>query len=98
LPRTPSPLAAFASASLRCLIGFLWNDDRLADGMSDRFPWNTQLSTDATETYTEPRHRTLGEMYISDEKASPALQLLVEGNSTRSTMRITGLDGNTITF
>jgi IS1 family transposase len=36
-------------------------------------------------------------MYTSEEKVLLALQLLVEGNSIRSTMRITGLDGNTIT-
>jgi IS1 family transposase len=36
-------------------------------------------------------------MYVSEEKAIMALKLLVEGNSIRSTMRITGLDGNTIT-
>ena len=49
------------------------------------------------KTYTEPHHQTLGEMYTSEEKVLLALQLLVEGNSIRSTMRITGLDGNTIT-
>jgi IS1 family transposase len=35
-------------------------------------------------------------MYISQEKATLALQLLLEGNSIRSTERITGLDRNTI--
>ncbi len=35
-------------------------------------------------------------MYISSEKATLALQLLLEGNSLRSTQRITGLDVNTI--
>jgi IS1 family transposase len=35
-------------------------------------------------------------MYISEEKVVTVLQLLVEGNSIRSTMRITGLDQNTI--
>src|ERR1039457_767934 len=47
-------------------------------------------------TYTEPHHQTLGEMYTSGEKVLLALQLLVEGNSIRSTMRVTGLDQNTI--
>ena len=49
------------------------------------------------KTYTETHRLTLGEMYVSEEKALLALQLLLEGNSIRSTMRLTGLDGNTIT-
>jgi len=48
------------------------------------------------KTYTEPHTRTLGEMYISEEKAILALQLLLEGNSIRSTERITKVDRNTI--
>ncbi|HMD97705.1 MAG TPA: hypothetical protein VKM93_10305 [Terriglobia bacterium] len=47
-------------------------------------------------TFTEPHTRTLGEMYIPWEKALLALQLMLEGNSVRSTERITGLDRNTI--
>jgi transposase-like protein/IS1 family transposase len=47
-------------------------------------------------TFTEPHKRTLDTMYIPQEKAVLALQLLVEGNSIRSTERITGLDKNTI--
>lgn len=47
-------------------------------------------------TYTEPHRLTLGEMYLSEEKALMALKLLVEGNSIRSTMRITDVDQNTI--
>jgi transposase-like protein/IS1 family transposase len=47
-------------------------------------------------TYTESHQRTLGTMYISQEKAVLALQLLLEGNSIRSTERITNLDRNTI--
>ncbi len=35
-------------------------------------------------------------MYISQDKAVLAIQLLVEGNSLRSTQRITGLDINTL--
>src|ERR1700759_3070514 len=49
------------------------------------------------KTYTEPHRLTLGEMYVSEEKILLALKLLVEGNSIRSTMRITGIDGMTIT-
>src|SRR5204863_9186281 len=48
-------------------------------------------------TFTEPHTLTLGEMYVPEEKMLLALQLLLEGNSIRITMRITGLDGNTIT-
>jgi transposase-like protein len=48
------------------------------------------------KSYTEPHRRTLDSMYISSEKATLALQLLLEGNSLRSTQRITGLDVNTI--
>lgn len=47
-------------------------------------------------TYTEPHQKTLGSMYVPQEKAILALQLLVEGNSIRSTERITNLDRNTI--
>lgn len=47
-------------------------------------------------TFTEPHRLTLGEMYISQEKMLLAMQLLLEGNSVRSTMRITDLDQNTI--
>jgi transposase-like protein/IS1 family transposase len=48
------------------------------------------------KTYTEAHTRTLGGMYLPEEKVAFALQLLVEGNSIRSTMRLTGLDQNTI--
>lgn len=48
------------------------------------------------KTYTEAHARTLDTMYISEDKAALALQLLVEGNSIRSTERITGMDRNTI--
>src|SRR4051812_48035893 len=47
-------------------------------------------------TFTEAHKLTLGEMYISEEKALLAIQLLLEGNSIRSTERITNLDRNTI--
>ena len=48
------------------------------------------------KTFTEPHKRTLGTMYIPQDKALLAVQLLLEGNSIRSTERITGLDRNTI--
>jgi transposase-like protein/IS1 family transposase len=48
------------------------------------------------KTYTEQHQRTLGSMYIPQEKAVLALRLLLEGNSLRSTQRITGMDINTI--
>ncbi len=48
------------------------------------------------KTYTEPHNLTLGEMYIPEEKMLLAMSMLLGGNSVRSTMRITGLDQNTI--
>jgi transposase-like protein/IS1 family transposase len=48
------------------------------------------------KTYTKAQERTLGTMYIPQDRAVMALQLLLEGNSIRSTERITGLDRNTI--
>jgi transposase-like protein/IS1 family transposase len=47
-------------------------------------------------TYTEAHNLTLGEMYVPQEKANLVIQLLIEGNSIRSTQRITGVDQNTI--
>jgi IS1 family transposase/transposase-like protein len=47
-------------------------------------------------TYTEPHTRTLDTMYIPQEKAVLAARLLLEGNSIRSTERITELDRTTI--
>jgi transposase-like protein len=48
------------------------------------------------KTFTEAHQRTLGTMYIPEDQAVLALQLLLEGNSIRSTERITKLDRNTI--
>src|ERR1039458_2866807 len=48
------------------------------------------------KTYTEDHTRTLDTMYISKERASLALQLLLEGNSIRSIERVTKIDKNTI--
>ena len=48
------------------------------------------------KTFTEAHARTLDTMYISQDRAVMAIQLLVEGNSIRSTERICGLDRNTI--
>lgn len=48
------------------------------------------------KTYTEAHSRVLDSMYIPQEKAVLALRLLLEGNSIRSTERITELDRNTI--
>lgn len=47
--------------------------------------------------FTEAHSLTLGQMYIPQEKILLAVQLLLEGNSIRSTQRISGLDQNTIT-
>jgi IS1 family transposase len=48
------------------------------------------------KTYTESHQLTLGEMFVPQEKANLVIQLLIEGNSIRSTQRITGVDQNTI--
>jgi len=48
------------------------------------------------KTYTEPHQKTLGEMYIPEDKMLMAVKLMVEGNSVRSIQRITDLDQNTI--
>jgi transposase-like protein len=47
-------------------------------------------------TYTEPHQRVLDATYIPEDRIVLALQLLLEGNSIRSTERITKLDRNTI--
>jgi transposase-like protein/IS1 family transposase len=47
-------------------------------------------------TYTEPHKRLLGGMRVDEEKAILALKLLLEGNSLRSTERITGVNINTL--
>ena len=48
------------------------------------------------KTYTEEHKRPLGAMTVPIEKATLALQLLIEGVSIRSTERITGLHRDTI--
>lgn len=48
------------------------------------------------KTYTEAHRRVCETMYISQEKAVFALQLLLEGGSIRSAERISGLNRNTI--
>ncbi|HEV2485109.1 MAG TPA: IS1 family transposase [Terracidiphilus sp.] len=48
------------------------------------------------KTYTEAHKRVLDTMYISQQRATLALQLLLEGNSIRSTERICQMDRNTI--
>jgi transposase-like protein/IS1 family transposase len=48
------------------------------------------------KTYTEAHARVLDSMYISPDRAALALRLLLEGNSIRSTERISGMDRNTI--
>ena len=47
-------------------------------------------------TYTEAHAKTLDAMNIPWDKALLAVQLLLEGNSIRSTERISGLNRNTI--
>jgi transposase-like protein len=48
------------------------------------------------KTYTEKHERLLDNMTVPLEKAGLALQLLIEGNSIRSTERITSLHRDTI--
>jgi transposase-like protein/IS1 family transposase len=48
------------------------------------------------KTFTEAHARVLDSMYISPDRAALALRLLLEGNSIRSTERISGMDRNTI--
>ena len=48
------------------------------------------------KTYTEEHKRLIEDMNLADEKVLLALQLLIEGNSLRSTERITGVDINTL--
>ena len=47
-------------------------------------------------TFTESHQRTLGTMYISAGKAALAIRLLIEGNSIRSTVLMTGVAKNTV--
>jgi transposase-like protein/IS1 family transposase len=48
------------------------------------------------KTFTANRDKTLGNMYLSTDKALLCLKLLVEGSSIRSTERITGVEKKTI--
>jgi transposase-like protein/IS1 family transposase len=48
------------------------------------------------KTYLEPKDKPLGNMYLAEEKAIMCLKLLVEGNSIRSTERITDVHRDTI--
>src|SRR5579871_5683095 len=48
------------------------------------------------KTFTEPHKPALEGSYISQDRIVLALRLLIEGNSLRSTERITGLDINTL--
>ena len=51
---------------------------------------------DCGKTYTEAHAKPLGDMTVSMEKATLALQLLLEGTSVRATERITGVHRDTI--
>lgn len=48
------------------------------------------------KTYTEPKTKTLGNMYLPEDKAITILQLLVEGMSIRSIERVTDVHRDTI--
>ena len=46
--------------------------------------------------FAEPKEKNLGNMILAEEKALMCLNLLVEGNSIRSTERITGVHRDTV--
>lgn len=52
--------------------------------------------TECGRRFTLPKDKLLGAMILSEEKALLCLNLLVEGNSVRSTERITGVHRDTI--
>lgn len=58
---------------------------------NQRFKCNT-----CKKTFQEPKEKPLGAMYLPLDKAVLCLQLLVEGNSLRSTERITGVSLHTL--
>ena len=47
-------------------------------------------------TFSEPQRKPLGGHYISIEKATQIINLMVEGMSVRAISRLTGTDKNTI--
>lgn len=47
-------------------------------------------------TFSEPRAKTLGNMYLPEDKAITCLQLLVEGMSIRSIERVVGVHRDTV--
>jgi transposase-like protein len=47
-------------------------------------------------TFSEPRHKPLGRHYISTEKATQIVTLLLEGMSVRAVSRVTGTHQATI--
>src|SRR5438128_12564714 len=52
--------------------------------------------TECGKRFSIPKEKLLGAMILSEEKALLCLNLLVEGNSVRSTERITGVHRTTI--
>ncbi|MBA3765858.1 MAG: hypothetical protein H0W99_02500 [Acidobacteria bacterium] len=48
------------------------------------------------KTFSEPKDKPLGSMYLPLEKALMCLHLLVEGVSIRSIQRVTGVEKKTI--
>src|ERR671921_880560 len=49
-------------------------------------------------SFSEQKEKPLNNMYLPLDKALLCLQLLLEGNSIRSTERITGVDKKTIIY
>ena len=62
----------------------------------DRTGTQRYKCTECGKRYSLPKDKLLGAMILSEEKALLCLKLLVEGNSVRSTERITGVHRDTV--
>lgn len=62
----------------------------------DRYGDQRFKCTECGKRFSLPKDKLLGAMILSEEKALLCLNLLVEGNSVRSTERITGVHRDTI--
>jgi transposase-like protein len=62
----------------------------------DRYGSQRYRCAGCRKTFTEPKDKPLGSMYLSLDKALMCLHLLVEGMSVRSIERVTGVHRDTI--
>ena len=62
----------------------------------DRYGNQRYRCVACNKTYIEPRTKTLGNMYLAEDKAIMCLQLLTEGMSLRSIERVTNVNRNTL--